>query len=135
MKRLSIYTRTNQAKARQLAWDRDHGVCQSCGVDTVALEAAYKTALAMIAPDPRMLSWAEAARVLDQRRDVRRRLEALGFHPGKAWWEADHEQEVSRGGDGSATNIRSLCRPCHVRVTADYAGQRGRAPAKRIGRL
>lgn len=136
MKRTSIYARTGQAKARQLAWERDHGVCHSCGVDTVMVEAAYRAALQSIGPDPAHRGgWGEATRILAGMREVKRRFEALGFHPGKAMWDVEHRTPVDDGGTNDPSNLITLCTPCHARSTRDYAGQRSRRPGKRIGRL
>lgn len=55
-----------------------------------------------------------------ERRLVRGRLRRLGFdYPSNSmWWEADHVRPVVLGGGDEASNLRTLCRICHKRVTA-----------------
>lgn len=43
-------------------------------------------------------------------------------------WEADHIVPIAEGGSATRDNLRVLCRPCHVRVTA---AMRARLAAKR----
>lgn len=43
-------------------------------------------------------------------------------------WEADHIVPIAEGGPATRDNLRVLCRPCHVRVTAEM---RARLAAKR----
>jgi len=121
---------------RQKVFARDRGVCNACGRDCHALEAAL---LKLLYENPSQLD-EELGRLKLTRRifsgptehlppDVRKRLDWLAgrkrdaeletWTPGKTLWEADHVLEVIDGG-GSCTlsNLATLCLWCHRVKTA-----------------
>ena|SRR3990167_11371602 len=97
---------------REEVFSRDAGVCASCGLDCVALLRAYLGAakLDMSEQDPMTVT-----------RALHTRLRRLGFQPGQPMWEADHVMPLTLGGADEIHNCRTLCRPCHRKVTAELA--------------
>lgn len=88
--------RTDPGYLREQVFLRDRGVCAQCGLDTEALRK-----------DKRKLDYT-----------ARRRFE-------KEWgrrrylWDADHILPVVEGGgECDLSNMRTLCLPCHLAVTA-----------------
>lgn len=96
--------RTNPGFAKQKVWERDHGVCRSCGLDTAAdLKGPVGLTRNGRFPEAR----------------------ALGR------WDMDHIVPVVEGGGNCGLeNYRTLCRPCHRRETA--ALRKRLAAARRI---
>ncbi len=39
-------------------------------------------------------------------------------------FECDHIYPRASGGDDSLENLRTLCKPCHIKATSNYAGLR-----------
>lgn len=98
---------------RYLLHKRDKGVCALCGLDTDALQAEYKAARD---------NWKrEDFRLYNAKHDEW--LKAHGIPPGRTigdWWDADHINPVIEGGgECGLENFRTLCIPCHKKVTAE----------------
>jgi 5-methylcytosine-specific restriction protein A len=91
--------KTDPGFVRTLVFRRDMGVCCLCGEDTVAFKASLKG----------LSTW---------QRD--RRLESRGIPINRTdFWDADHiVAVVEGGGERDLDNYRTLCIPCHRRVTA-----------------
>lgn len=116
------------AVIRDAVFRRDRGVCAVSGVDTEALGIQLR-------------------RVQEGWRRVRRwvgdpvvmgGLERRGYRRDRTLWEADHVVPVAEGGGGCGLQgYRTLCRPCHVRVTAELrarlATKAGRARSRELG--
>jgi len=97
----------HQGGFRRAVERRDHGVCARCERDTEAIRR-----------------W-----ILEQRRKGIR----FGFgFPPEACWEADHVVPLAEGGAHSLENARTLCRPCHVTVTAELRARLALARRERI---
>jgi 5-methylcytosine-specific restriction endonuclease McrA len=92
--------RTNPGYLREKVFERDHGVCAVCNVDTGAVWR-----------DMRRLDY--AAR--------RQFLKTWGLREGsrKSLWDADHILPVAEGGGQcDLSNMRTLCIRCHAAATA-----------------
>lgn len=97
-----LIAKGDQNAARRACWARDWGVCQLCGTDTVA---PHEVTDYCGKPIPR----------------------ARMNHQAGAW-DADHIVPIAEGGALARENLRTLCRPCHARVTREL---RARLAAKR----
>jgi len=88
--------RTDPGYLRRKVFERDGGVCASCGLNTEALRK-HKRKLDLAARKKFEREWG-----------VRRTL-----------WDADHILPVSRGGgECDLSNLRTLCLKCHRATTA-----------------
>lgn len=109
---------------RKWCFLRDRGVCQLCRRDTEALRAELANYDTWLKAMPH-----EREYLMDL---IRPRIEALraeGFavRLGDGWfrltgrlWEADHVVPQSeKGRECDLSNLRTLCLPCHHRVTAE----------------
>jgi len=92
--------RSDPGYLRDQVWERDRGVCASCGADTAAAYADLKRSRG-----------GHRVRLLNcwgLRRLNRRSL-----------WDADHiVPVVEGGGECDLSNLRTLCLACHRRETA-----------------
>ena len=94
--------RTDSAYLREQVFQRDHGVCAQCGVDTEALRK-----------DKRKLDYV-ARRQFEKDWGRRRHL-----------WDADHiVPVVEGGGECDLSNMRTLCLKCHQEATAALRARR-----------
>ena len=120
--------------ARRAVWQRDHGGCALCGVDTMALETRLRRwdrALWHQRED-RAQHW---FRIMDHAEHFIAPLVARGYKiqidgnrlRWRALWEADHLVPVVEGGPTTMENLRTLCRPCHLAETAKLTARRAEA--------
>ena len=94
--------RTDPGYLRVQVFERDHGVCAQCGLDTEALRR-----------DKRKLDYA-----------ARRQFEK-DWGPRRHFWDADHILPVVEGGgECDLSNMRTLCLKCHRAATAALAARR-----------
>lgn len=122
--------RTQGAYARKQVFKRDAGVCAGCGLDTEALK--HQVHLAWV-------EWSKAGRQPTIAAVHEAKLKELfgrypwafsaykrKYYPDQAWmvpahtalWEADHLVPVAEGGGACGlSNLRTLCRPCHMEAT------------------
>lgn len=124
---------------RLKVWERDHGVCARCGLDTHALNreiAALRSAISF-----RTASIAELQAAHQQTQDLlaRHRFPRTwtSMHGGvaRSLWEADHIVPVKDGGGACGLeNYRTLCWPCHVIVTGEWKRARSKRGAKEAQR-
>ena len=88
--------RTDPNYLREQVFQRDHGVCAACGLDTEAMRK-----------DKRKLDY-NARRQFEKDWGGRRHL-----------WDADHiVPVVEGGGECDLSNMRTLCLKCHKEATA-----------------
>lgn len=146
--------RASQAGVRRFAWKRDRGVCAGCAVDTGRLERLLRTLHRMslerepverfgpVPPDVRFFhrEWhcvsvpapfneLAAARYELAEALINLWVGSLVAERGyvRTLWEADHAVPLVEGGDPGPENIRTLCIPCHRRVTRELRARLARA--------
>lgn len=145
--------RNNPAVARAAVLKRDRGVCAACGRDTLELESKIGAWLACdwtVSADGgrgqiehhfgELFARAQRRRAFATRLKVwavnQPRVGADGIPrmPLRTLWEADHILPVVEGGGGAGlSNLRTLCRCCHRKATAELAARR--AARKRAAKL
>lgn len=124
----------SQAKLRTLVFERDKGVCALCGEDMGRLEAVLRELTSQALAASSMPRSRENDRLA---RDAGRRLQSFqhGLVVRKfdrdavcngSLWEADHVNPRVKGGATTLENARTLCVPCHKKVTKDLARERRR---------
>lgn len=126
--------RNSPAVARRAVFKRDRGVCALCGRDCEALRRRIERWIGGRADTNR----ANCANTINTADDWRhrqrccrllRRLARIG--PLTALWQMDHTRPVVEGGGGCGLdNLRTLCLPCHKRVTRDLARRRAERRAE-----
>jgi hypothetical protein len=115
---------------RRLVAERDGGVCAMCGTDTEKLRTEYRNALFAACWGDRPPSFVPRAGTVESivkgQPDAPKR--PAGFpSPDRSWWEADHiVPVVEGGGECDLSNFRTLCCPCHKKVTAELARRRAK---------
>lgn len=132
--------RTQPQYAARFVLQRDCGICQICGVDTIGTRSEVKAlrnqAMTTRGPEDlaRFLQAAMSSGLLG-RADAGLPTAELFWH--RAWdtrpWQVDHIRPVSEGGGGCGLeNLRTVCIPCHKDETARL--MRRRTARKRIKR-
>jgi hypothetical protein len=99
--------RSNPGYLREKAFERDRGVCSTCGLDCVA----EFNRLRRLRGAARLRAFAEH-----------------GLKPGsrKSLWDADHiVPVVEGGGECDLSNIRTVCLCCHRRLTGELRQRMG----------
>jgi 5-methylcytosine-specific restriction enzyme A len=127
--------RTSQAYARRCVEERDRGICQRCGRDTRLLTEIYRWAKQhyddLFPCLAHLRAWGGPW--------FQRRVFSHFFHGDLATvigvtrtggaWEMDHEIPVAEGGgECGLENLRTLCVPCHRKVTRDLRRRLARRP-------
>ena len=107
--------RTDVVYIRRKVFERDHGVCAICGLDT---EALRKVLLTLWQTDPMAAhanAWIHGFGNAFQHVRLR-----WGRYPRpRSLWEADHiVAVVEDGGECGLEGLRTLCTPCHHLETA-----------------
>lgn len=108
--------RTSPSYLRAQVYKRDRGVCALCGVDTARLGK-------VIGAEWKRVKLAVTTKQRRERAEFRQ--EFRWYFRRTSYWDADHIIPVVEGG-GQCTleNMRTLCIPCHQRVTKDLARRR-----------
>lgn len=108
---------TSSSFLRQATYERDKGICNSCGIDAEALQ----TRLNLMHYEQR----GEAFSVLRENGFnapmFSRRTSSCG-----SLWDADHVEPMDEGGSWELSNVQTLCHPCHKEKTAEQAARRGK---------
>jgi 5-methylcytosine-specific restriction protein A len=118
-------TKTSPSYMRFRLFERDKGICSLCGLDTVALYEEYRKL-------PHSQGWDELQ--TDERRTF---LRVHGIPSGRTttdWWDADHIVPVIEGGgECGLANFRTLCIPCHQKVTRElHSREKARRKEEKI---
>jgi 5-methylcytosine-specific restriction endonuclease McrA len=115
------WCRASVSYARALVWERDRGICSTCGVDTVRQREAYI----------RLGTWGERGRWFSVRHNPRlAKIASRKYGVPRSrlygdWWDMDHVVPVVEGGGGCGLdNLRTLCIPCHRAETRALAARR-----------
>ena len=104
--------RTSPGYLRELVFERDHGVCAACGVDTEA-----------------------ELRRLKRSRGANRKVLLGHWGLDRLWrrslWDADHILPVAEGGgECDLDNIRTLCLKCHHQATVELRKRLNHTPGR-----
>jgi 5-methylcytosine-specific restriction endonuclease McrA len=106
---------------RDAVFKRDRGLCAMCGLDTEALRLSLR-AEAVAAG-----WWYSSGYGGDSSPGQRLWMQRCQDH-GMSWrlsfWSADHILPFAEGGACSLENLRTLCRPCHRKVTKEWITQK-----------
>ena len=125
--------RTDSGYVRGLLFERDHGVCSVCKVDTVALYQAFRAACRAALGNPNAWSY-NHRRPHPALVPVIERLRSLDIDPHRlTFWDADHiVPVVDDGGECGLDGYRTICIPCHKKISGELASKR--AAKKRAAR-
>ena len=109
--------------ARRVVWDRDHGICAGCGVDTATLWAGWTHG-------PKLLIWLGVGAGVAEYQKIEPRTR----------WELDHRTplwRVDRAAFGAfwywtLDNLQTLCSACHAEKTRREARERAQAAPENV---
>ncbi|KAL8559599.1 hypothetical protein ACOMHN_008310 [Nucella lapillus] len=116
------WMKTNTAYLRSSVYDVQHGVCQLCGLDAHTFfrqirDGADRKQRAEKINSSKYCKLAAA----QKKQMIARPYEGL-------FWHVDHIRPVwEGGGQCDMDNLRTLCTPCHLSVTAKQAAKRAQA--------
>lgn len=116
--------RNSPQHVRKLLFQRDSGVCVLCGTDTERLRrrCTPHRRLAWLKRRVRRVPDSVVNRLWWRAADDHTRAMNRGFprYTHVSWWQADHIVPVIEGGGQCRLDgYRTLCVPCHKRVTAE----------------
>ncbi len=118
--------RCDPGYVRRCLFDKERGVCQACGFDTVkALALIRKSKPVFTYKQFQIHTW----KVMDKKHQkLCEKYIQMGFpHPREAWWAADHIVPVIEGGGlCGLEGFQTLCIPCHKLETAKLAKRRSK---------
>jgi 5-methylcytosine-specific restriction endonuclease McrA len=133
-----------QAQLRRLVFERDHGVCKSCGRDMVAARADYQREIsdefsrhfrrqAEVGSED---AWAHRGNLKGIRTKWAARFGmTLADVQRLEWFDCHHIKPLADGGENVPENAETLCLADHRAASKVHAGQRSRRPAKRLARI
>jgi 5-methylcytosine-specific restriction protein A len=126
-------TRSSSSYQAKILYERDAGVCDICGINTVKVQAEYRERRSRIYKEIDDLFWdyrnfkakgKVSRQLLD---DLYNEYKQAGWNVYNIrWWDVDHKLPVSEGGGPDEwprskpyiDNLRTLCHPCHKKETA-----------------
>lgn len=117
--------RSDPMYVRRQVFQRDHGVCRLCGFDARKFDRIWAGLFSWeLSTNPHIQRW--KARIMNLYPWAPLNL----YNPyHRSLWDADHIVPVIEGGgECGLENYRTLCIPCHQRVTKEL---HGRLKAKR----
>lgn len=135
---------------RRLVFERDHGICARCGLDTTEVEALVRGALKRARVE--WGAWIQVRTGGRYRRpwrgapgwdEIRARHVAStlaqygmgAYAHRRRFWDADHDVPVSEGGQAlGLQNLVTLCVRCHAYKTANQTRRRAGPGPRRIPR-
>lgn len=114
----------------ELVIERDRGICQICGRDTLASEQEARAARI-----EESVSYRPGEDPAETKRRTQERLDLMASRFGYArgrFREVDHIVRVEHGGGlCRLDNLRTLCGVCHLRVTTEENANKSRIRSKR----
>ena len=113
-----LLLRLDSRSARAAVFDRDHGVCSICGLDTERIRRIVETIR-------ERTQWDRYSKAIELVRAWCRRAirctDAYSNDVARCWlntlWEVDHTKPVAEGGSNDMSNLRTACLKCHPRET------------------
>jgi 5-methylcytosine-specific restriction protein A len=121
--------RTDPGLVRRKVFERDRGVCASCGFDTSKARNEVRSARPEVKFTGTMEQWIRKTQKANHaERKASEKYIAMGFPSIQFhWWEADHVIPVIEGGGlCGLEGYRTLCIPCHKKETRQLARRRSR---------
>jgi 5-methylcytosine-specific restriction protein A len=120
--------RSDPQFVREKLFERDHGVCRLCGVNTELLRVELNLKVKALG-----YTWRTRhdRRFMPGLRELAKQygISAQRIRSGKGLWDADHVVPVVEGGgECGLENYRTLCIPCHKQVTADLRKRLAKKP-------
>lgn len=110
----ALLVRTSPSAARGRVFERDRGVCASCGLDTESRKRALARLRRKDPKDETVRKARELAAGFERAVTIRARRPWIAVR--RSLWEADHLVPVVEGGGGCGLeNLRTLCIPCPPR--------------------
>lgn len=105
--------RASASYAREKVFERDHGICKLCGLDCVKFFNGLQMAIAKLKRDLIDQGASNYFKAMD--------VELVPWKHRSEFWDADHIHQVAAGGgECGLDNLRTLCLPCHRRVTREF---------------
>lgn len=122
--------RYDSAYQRKLVLARDHGICQGCGLDCVALAREVGRLYRVSGEEAAKQRLIESGLRPTDLRFKGRRKDRL-----RPLWDADHIVPVVEGGGGVGPDgLRTLCKECHRAVTRELMARRKKASRRKGSR-
>lgn len=119
--------RKGDGRAAKIVFERDKGVCAICRLDCGAVEDLKDAARRHVVVVEGGPDRAEMRLDLRHARTLETLLVLAGFNSLQRPWQVDHITPVVEGGGACGLeNLRTLCTPCHKRVTAELAARRAK---------
>ncbi|XP_064602410.1 uncharacterized protein LOC135468214 isoform X2 [Liolophura sinensis] len=118
----TYWMKTHNDYSRGQIFDLEHGICQLCRVDAHSV-------FRQIRDTPELKKRAMILKDTVYSKLTARQKSSMVQNPTAGlFWHVDHIVPVwEGGGECDIDNLRTLCTPCHHRVTAEQSRQRSRA--------
>jgi 5-methylcytosine-specific restriction endonuclease McrA len=133
-----MIARGHPAYIRQEVFDRDDGICASCGADckiaeriSIRVQHAFYDWISYIVPFedwfPREVGVKSQKDIYEKEfyRFARKLLKDSLLSFGSSCWHADHITELAAGGKNELGNFQTLCLVCHKKKTRIFVQKGG----------